>query len=243
MSSSMQAKLLRVLQDRRYMPVGATAPRDADVRVIAATHRNLRAMVEEGSFREDLYFRLHVLVLRLPALRDRAGDLPLLLDHFLHAQGDAPRQVSAAALECLERYPWPGNVRELRAEVERWGISAADALVVEPRHLSTAVRAAGGYGDMEGHPEVRAPTAIPRSMGSSTARSRAVGSAPSTAQVATENAAAGVGTLAEAVEALERTLIERGLERTNGNRTQLAKELDISRTTLADRLKRYGLDY
>jgi len=213
MSPAMQAKLLRVLQDRKYTPVGATAPRDADVRVVAATHRDLRAMVDGGSFREDLYFRLHVLVLKLPPLRDRSGDLPLLVDAFLANVEGAPRKVGDAALECIERYEWPGNVRELRAEVERWAFTADGALAVEPRHLSPAVRAAGGYG---------------------------VAAAASTPEA--RAAAEGGGTLAEAIESLERAIIRRGLERTEGNRTQLAKELDISRTTLADRLKRYELE-
>ena len=213
MSAAMQAKLLRVLQDRRYTPVGATAPRAADVRVVTATHRDLRAMVDRGEFREDLYFRLHVLVLRLPPLRERTGDLPLLVEGFLAEVQGAPRKVGDAALECIERYEWPGNVRELRAEVERWAVTAGDALTVEPRHLSPAVREAGAY-SLAGSvstPEARA-------------------------------AAEGAGTLAEAIASLERAIIQRGLERTEGNRTQLAKELDISRTTLADRLKRYDLE-
>lgn len=213
MSPAMQAKLLRVLQDRKYTPVGATSPRAADVRVVTATHRDLRAMVDAGAFREDLYFRLHVLVLKLPALRERTGDIPLLVDTFLADVDGAPRKIGDAALECIERYEWPGNVRELRAEVERWAVTAADALAVEPRHLSPAVREAGGYG---------------------------VAAAASTPEA--RAAAEGGGTLAEAIESLERAIIRRGLERTEGNRTQLAKELDISRTTLADRLKRYDLE-
>ena len=213
MSAAMQAKLLRVLQDRKYTPVGATAPRASDVRVVTATHRDLRAMVSAGAFREDLYFRLHVLVLKLPPLRERVGDIPLLADGFLNDVEGAPRKIGDAALECIERYEWPGNVRELRAEVERWAVTAADALAVEPRHLSPAVREAGGYG---------------------------VAAAASTPEA--RAAAEGGGTLAEAIESLERAIIARGLERTEGNRTQLAKELDISRTTLADRLKRYDLE-
>ena len=212
MSPAMQAKLLRVLQDRKYTPVGATAPRAADVRVVAATHRDLRAMVDAGAFREDLYFRLHVLVLRLPPLRERTADVPLLVDAFLDEVEGAPRRIGDAAMECIERYEWPGNVRELRAEVERWALTAADALAVEPRHLSPAVREAGGYASSEvSTPEARA-------------------------------AAEGGGTLAEAIESLERAIIQRGLDRTEGNKTQLAKELGISRTTLADRLKRYDLE-
>jgi transcriptional regulator with PAS, ATPase and Fis domain len=213
MSPSLQVKLLRVLQDKTYMPVGATSPRSADVRVIAATHRDLAKMVETGAFRQDLYYRLHVLPIHLPPLRERAGDLRLLVSHFLARgiAGNAPRKVSNAAWSCLERYAWPGNVRELRSELERSGLTAGDAIEIGPEHLSRAVREAGGYTTPSGGDAV-------------------------------ERATLGASTLAEAVEALERALIERGLERTRGNRTQLAKELGISRTTLNERLKKYGME-
>ncbi len=210
MSPAMQVKLLRVLSDGTYLPVGATSPRRTDVRVIAASHRDLREMVQGGTFRQDLFYRLHVLTLRLPPLRDRPGDLRLLVDHLLEEVEGAPPRVGEAAWRCLERYAWPGNVRELRAEVERWVVAAAGEPEVGPEHLSTAVREAGGYGGL------------------------ASGEAAAAA-------AAGRGTLAAAVEALERGIIVRGLERTGGNRTLLAKELGISRTTLNERLKRYGL--
>lgn len=210
MSSAMQVKLLRVLQDGSYLPVGATAPATADVRVIAASHRDLEQMVQAGTFRQDLYYRLHVLAIRVPPLRDRPGDLRLLLRHLMREVEGVPTRIGEAALRCLERYRWPGNVRELRAEVERWSISAAGELEIGPEHLSAPVREAGGF----------------------------TGAAGGEAAVA---AAAGTGSLSAAVEALERAIIARGLERTEGNRTQLAKELGISRTTLNDRLKRFGL--
>ena len=146
----------------------------------------------------------------IPPLRDRPGDLALLLTHFGRQVEGAPTRIGDAARRCLERYPWPGNVRELRAEVERWAVSAADEPEVGPEHLSPPVRQAGGYAGASGGEAAAA-------------------------------AAAGKGTLAAAVEALERAIVARGLERTDGNRTQLAKELGISRTTLNDRLRRYGL--
>jgi DNA-binding NtrC family response regulator len=105
----MQVKLLRLLQEREFRPVGGTHWRKVDVRVIAATHRDLKKLVAEGKFREDLYYRLNVLTIRLPALRDRAEDIPLLLEHFLHG-----REVSSEILELLLSYDWPGNVRELK---------------------------------------------------------------------------------------------------------------------------------
>ncbi|MDQ3032953.1 MAG: sigma 54-interacting transcriptional regulator, partial [Myxococcota bacterium] len=157
MSSAMQVKLLRVLSDGSYLPVGDTRPRSADVRVIAATHRDLAAMVQRGEFRQDLYYRLHVIPIEVPALRDRAGDLPLLVEHFVSecarvsrqlesaAVRGSPSRVSASAWRCIERYEWPGNVRELRAEIERWTITAAGESEIGPEHLSAAVREAGGY--------------------------------------------------------------------------------------------------
>ena len=211
MSAALQVKLLRVLQDGTYLPVGSTTPRQADVRVIAATHRNVAELVQQGKFRQDLYYRLHVLPILLPPMRDRVGDLRLLTRLFLAETENVPTKVSDAAWQCLERYSWPGNVRELRAEAQRWQITAGEAAQLGPEHLSQQIREAGGYGGY------------------------AAGEAAAAA-------ASGRGTLAEAVEAMEQAIIERGLERTAGNRTQLAKELGISRTTLADRLKRYGLD-
>jgi DNA-binding NtrC family response regulator len=212
MSPAMQVKLLRVLSDGTYMPVGATAARRADVRVIAATHRDLSALVSGGAFRQDLFYRLHVLALRLPPLRERAGDLPLLLAHFQSKTKDAPIAIHADAMRCIERYPWPGNVRELAAEVARWGVVAAGEEIVRPEHLSPNVRDAGGFVGRRATAEIVAPTTVEH-----------------------------VGTLASAVEALERSILEQGLARTGGNRTQLAKELEISRTTLNERLKRYQL--
>ncbi|MCB9599845.1 MAG: sigma 54-interacting transcriptional regulator [Sandaracinus sp.] len=211
MSPALQVKLLRVLQDGSYLPVGATAPRKANVRIVAATHRDLARGVEEGTFRQDLFYRLHVLPIRLPPLRERLGDLRSLVDAFVaDLPPTVPRRVADATWECLEHYRWPGNVRELRAEVFRWQITAADATELRPEHLSPEVGAAAGYTPV-GSPTVRA-------------------------------AVRGEATLAEAVESLEREIISEGLTRTGGNRTRLAKELGISRTTLGERLKRYGFD-
>jgi two-component system response regulator HydG len=123
---TLQAKLTRVLEERTVRRIGDSRERKVDVRVIAATHRDLRAMVKAGSFREDLWFRLNVCVLELPPLRDRPGDIPLLAQRFLaerapHARASATR-FSQAALDALCAYRWPGNVRELRSAVERAAI-------------------------------------------------------------------------------------------------------------------------
>ncbi|MEM9195474.1 MAG: sigma 54-interacting transcriptional regulator, partial [Myxococcota bacterium] len=150
MSPALQVKLLRVLQDGSYLPVGATSPRHADVRVIAASNHDLKELVARGTFREDLFYRLHVLPIRLPPLRDRAGDLPLLVDAFQRDIDMGPRRISDAAWSCLERYRFPGNVRELRAEVQRWALHAKEVAELGPEHLSVSIREAGGYGGMQG---------------------------------------------------------------------------------------------
>jgi transcriptional regulator with PAS, ATPase and Fis domain len=135
MSLGMQTKLLRVLEDSIVRPVGSTRSRKVDVRVIAATHRDLQKMVAEGSFREDLYYRLNVISLRIPPLRERPGDIPLLVEHLLrkHAPGRRVR-VTDAAHARLQRAAWPGNVRQLENEVRRALLLADDT--IEVAHLS-----------------------------------------------------------------------------------------------------------
>jgi two-component system response regulator HydG len=132
----LQPKLLRLLQERRVMPVGATQEIPVDIRVIAATNRDLRAEVTAGRFREDLYYRLSVVEIELPPLRERLSDLPELCRHLLERHGHAGHEVTAPALRVLTSYDWPGNVRELENEVVRAAVLAADD-PIEPRHLST----------------------------------------------------------------------------------------------------------
>src|SRR5208282_4417006 len=117
---SMQAKLLRVLQDGEVRPVGGDRVHHVDVRVIGATHRDLTAMVGAGSFREDLFYRLNVITLRVPPLRERAEDVPLLVEHFVkkHAP-DRSMKVTRAAMSKLTSFSWPGNVRQLENELRR----------------------------------------------------------------------------------------------------------------------------
>ena len=117
-----QAKLLRVLQEKEIRPIGATRTTKVDVRVIAATNRNLEKMLRTGAFREDLYYRLNVIDLRLPPLRERDGDVGLLAQHFLqraNLKTDCPKFLSPDAIDALGKYSWPGNVRELQNIVER----------------------------------------------------------------------------------------------------------------------------
>jgi DNA-binding NtrC family response regulator len=138
-----QAKLLRVLQDQRIRPVGEDRERAVDVRIIAATNRDLEAMARAGEFRQDLFFRLHVLPIELPPLRERGGDIDVLLTAFLEdaaGEGPAPRP-SPEALDVLRRYAWPGNVRELRNVAERL-VVLADGGTIELDDLPDAIRTA-----------------------------------------------------------------------------------------------------
>jgi len=135
---SLQAKLLRVLQERSFERLGSSNPLNADVRVICATHHSLEEMVQDGQFRMDLYFRLNVVQLQLPSLRERREDIPLLAQHFLRQYakqfGRPSRRVSQLAMHALEEYPWPGNVRELENVIQR-AVVLAEGQTLEPRHL------------------------------------------------------------------------------------------------------------
>jgi DNA-binding NtrC family response regulator len=137
-SAKLQLDLLRVLEDRRFFRVGGSDAVDVDVRIIAATNRDLRKAVEDGDFREDLFYRLNVIPITLPPLRDRREDIPLLVDHFLdHLNIETNRRiegVSAESLAVLMRYGWPGNVRELRNVLER-GLVVAKGSLVQPDDL------------------------------------------------------------------------------------------------------------
>ena len=130
-----QAKLLRFLETGEIQPVGDTQPTHVDVRVIAASNTNLEEKISRGEFRKDLYYRLNVVPLKIPALRDRKGDIPLLLNHFMGHFADShklpPSTLSKAALNRLQDYSWPGNVRELRNVCERLGILLAGRVIEE----------------------------------------------------------------------------------------------------------------
>jgi two-component system nitrogen regulation response regulator NtrX len=138
MSLKTQAKVLRVLEENRFEPVGSTRPVQVDVRIIAATNKRLEEEIARGHFREDLFFRLNVIPVAVPALRERTEDIPVLARHFLEefsrAYNRRPREFSPAVLEILQRYPWPGNVRELKNLVERLVIVCPQSRI-EPRHL------------------------------------------------------------------------------------------------------------
>jgi two-component system response regulator FlrC len=156
MTPLLQAKLLRVLQEREIDRVGGSMPVPIEARVVAITNRDLSQAVAAGSFREDLYYRLNVVSLVIPPLRDRPGDVPLLADHFLaHFSADAGKKVnrfSEQALHLISRHPWKGNVRELANRVER-AVLLADTELVQARHLGLEPAS-------EGRLNTRAPVAF-----------------------------------------------------------------------------------
>ncbi len=140
----MQAKLLRVLQEREVRPVGSNAPINVDVRVIAATNRDLETAYREGTFRKDLYFRLNVVTVHLPALRERRSDIPMLVHHFLNRYAPGGNlQVTPAAMKSLLQYEWPGNVRELENCVAR-AVTLGDRQIIDVADLPPAIRSETG---------------------------------------------------------------------------------------------------
>ncbi|HEX9022653.1 MAG TPA: sigma-54 dependent transcriptional regulator, partial [Geobacteraceae bacterium] len=208
----LQVKLLRVLQEEEIRRVGASASKKVDVRVISATSKNLEEEVARSRFREDLYFRLNVLAIVLPPLRERPEDIPLLLEHFLEKYGDAlgkpevhcPRSV----METFVNYPWPGNVRELENCVQRM-LLLSDGDDLDPATLPDHLR--------RGVP-VASESGLPPS-GSEEAYS-----------------------IKRASERMERQMIRRALEKTGGNRTHAARILEISHRSLLYKLKEYGIE-
>jgi transcriptional regulator with GAF, ATPase, and Fis domain len=225
MPPKMQAGLLRVLQEKCVRPVGGTLEEPVDVRVVAATHRDLQQMVAEGTFREDLFYRLHVVELHVPALRERVEDIPPLIDHFLSLFAARYRRdrktLSRDALRKLCAYPWPGNVRQLEHVLlsawlmsEKSDIPAADVELPSPLTRATSPAAAG-------------------SMGATGTDRRARTSAAPTAS-------AQVGSQAE-FKAAERERILSALAACNWNRVQAAKMIGVPRRTFYRRLKEFGI--
>lgn len=149
-SMTMQVKLLRVLQEGTFLPVGATQPKRVDVRVIAATNRNLKEMIQKGEFREDLYYRINVINVALPPLRERKEDIALLCDFFMEqrcAEAGLPTKVlSKKTLEKMLDHEWNGNVRELQNEIERLVVLAGDDKTITPDLLSARITESGGSG-------------------------------------------------------------------------------------------------
>ncbi|MBL9077333.1 MAG: sigma-54-dependent Fis family transcriptional regulator [Planctomycetes bacterium] len=220
-SPSLQVKLLRVLQRGEIRPVGASQPLIVDVRILAATNRDLLQMVREGRFREDLYYRLEVVTLHLPPLRERLEDLPALVDHLLrlgnrrHDRLSAPvRAVSRGAMERLLAYPWPGNVRELENVVERaFALGVGAVLQVE---------------DLPEHVVRGTPTLGPAAFGAAVEDTNA----PDVTSLAD---------LRQQREVAERRAILRALRDLQGDKVAAAQQLGMSRSTFYRRLKELGL--
>jgi DNA-binding NtrC family response regulator len=220
---AMQVKLLRVLQEFQFEPLGGTETLSVDTRVILATNENLAKSVAAGTFRQDLYYRVNVVNIVLPSLRERASDIPLLVDHFLresaYASGRDCIEFDREALQVLMNYSWPGNVRQLENVIERAVLlSRGSTLTVDdlPPEVS-------GKGDESFAPLIH--TMSPDAFTNQLVPQRATGL-----------------TLAEALEAPERQIILQALRQHHWNRAATADMLDINRTTLYKKMKRLGLD-
>ncbi|MEA2113983.1 MAG: sigma-54 dependent transcriptional regulator [Thermodesulfobacteriota bacterium] len=202
-SPAMQAKLLRVLQEQELQRVGGQETITVDVRIVTATNRDLEEEVRAGRFREDLFYRLNVVVLEVPPLRDREGDVPLLAEFFLHRFAKRNKRVvqgiTPECMDLLNRYPWPGNVRELENAIER-GVILMRGEYLDVAGMPIAIQRWAGKNPKQ---EVERPA-----------------------------------TLKEA----ERLLILKTLEETDGNRSEAARRLQITRKTLLNKLKRYGVE-
>jgi transcriptional regulator with PAS, ATPase and Fis domain len=239
MPLALQSKLLRVLQEQEVEAVGSNRLERVDVRVIAATSRDLPAMVAAGQFRADLFYRLNVLPIRLPPLRERAGDIEALVDALMddiaRRSGLPARSVAQDALEGLARQPWPGNIRELRNVLEQAALMTDD-LVLTPAHFGVAPTREADAAAMP--PPGAAPAALHDAHGlvpTPGSDSASSGDLPPAGRL--------LRPLAEQVAEVERAAIAAALAATGGNRVAAAKLLRMSRAVLYDRLDRWpGLD-
>ena len=239
MSLPMQVKILRVLQERTYERVGSSRSVHCDVRIIAATHRNLEEAIVKGTFREDLFYRLNVFPVEMPPMRERIEDLPLLIGDLvvaLNRDGHGDVRISAEAVHALRSYHWPGNVRELSNLIERLAVLYPGAEVgagdLPPRYRAkfaemaplVAVSATPAVAEESiietGDPMAALPPGPPRSE----------------SQLPDE----GIS-LKDHIEAIEVALIRQALERSSGVVAHAAKLLDMRRTTLVEKLRKYGL--
>jgi len=217
-----QVKLLRFLEDRIVERVGGTEPIHVDVRLVAATHVDLNERLREGTFREDLYYRLNVVNIALPPLRDRLEDVPLLVAHFLEAAGAGATALSEEALGVLRNHSWPGNVRELRNAVDH-AVVLARGRLIGPEHLPPEV--------LHGGPDRSPAEAIGRLVSAELERIRAEGAPP-----------AGDDSVYERLlDLVEEPLIKRALALTGNNQVKASEMLGIHRTTLRKKMERYSL--
>jgi sigma-54 specific flagellar transcriptional regulator A len=216
MPASMQVKLLRVLQEKTYERVGGSQALKADVRVIAATHKNLNVCIQQGEFREDLYYRLNVFPISMPSLRERKEDIPILIRHFIEQfkqNNEQPVILSVEAMEFLCQYEWPGNVRELANLIERMNILFAGK-VLELADLSQQF-----FHSMPGSRRQDKDLTI---------------------LSAKELPEAGFD-LKDHLAKLEYTYITQALSEYRGIVSQAAKRLGLRRTTLVEKMRKYGM--
>ncbi|MBI3270556.1 MAG: sigma 54-interacting transcriptional regulator [Planctomycetes bacterium] len=223
MNTATQIKLLRVLEERAFTRVGGVRLLNVDVRIVAATNQNLETRIREGKFREDLYYRLAVVPIQLPPLRERRSDIPLLAEHYLRKfaqeNGRTAPTLSPELLKKLEGWSWPGNIRELRNVMER-ALVLCEKSSIDADDLPMNIR--GGH--------------VPALPGGGGAHGAGVGSgAPAAVSDADMS-------LSAAVERVERELIQRALDRARGKKIEAARLLQISRPTLDKKLKEYGLE-
>ncbi|MEM7809230.1 MAG: sigma 54-interacting transcriptional regulator, partial [Planctomycetota bacterium] len=211
---AMQVKLLRVLQERIYEPLGSNKPARADVRFVVASNADLGELVQAGQFREDLFYRINVVSLELPPLRDRAGDVPLLADHFLgrfkERLGRDLAGFTPGAVDALGRYDWPGNIRELENAIERAAVLCR-SLDIDVDDLPEPIRAAALH-------------------------------QPPMLDVSADLEKVLDLPLKDAMEALERPVLLAALERHDWSRQKTAAALGINRATLFKKMRRFKLD-
>ncbi len=224
MDPALQTKILRVFEERRFERLGGEVPITADVRILAATNRDLPTLVTRGIFREDLFYRLNVVTIALPPLRERQDDIPLLVDHFLRLYAGADhKEVAPEALNCLLRYHWPGNVRELENVIKRACLLARTRLIL-PEHFSEALQAAASV------PHAEDSASVPGGLGR---------------EVRVELKRVGGekdGQLYEHLLSLvERPLLQAVLDRAGGNQLKAAQLLGINRNTLRKRMRQLGI--
>jgi DNA-binding NtrC family response regulator len=223
MPLDLQAKLLRVLQEKEFRPLGSTVTKRSDFRIIAATNRDLAKEVEKGTFRQDLYYRLNVVTLRLPPLRDRREDIPALLQHFLRKYG-SNHSFTQEALDSALAYDWPGNVRELENSIQQM-VAINTGPLLQVRDLPSPIQ---NYHFARRTPEP----------------GLAMAAAASYAPAAQPSAGAQPAFVASPILPLvemERRAILNALEYTKGDRLMAAHLLGIGRTTLYRKLKEYQL--
>ena len=247
MSLATQAKILRVLQTGRFERVGGNQTLQVDVRILAATNRPLEEMVAARQFREDLFYRLNVVRIHLPPLRERKEDIPLLVEYFLRRiareQNQGPKSMTAAALEALQGYHWPGNVRELENVLRRASVMAKGEAIL-PGDLPPEVTGSGGA--------VRpAAGAEARPAGGSTGAAAAVGAEQGTGGSEEEEEVVRLAQRLfqwarrhpdrKVLPAVERELVVQALKETRDNQVRAARLLGITRATLRKRIEKFGI--